>query len=183
MARLTKEFKEAVASIPLKDLHKLVIKAASKDESFRYLIDLEYISGKTAEAEFFEETKDKIMEELSKPYRYRIPQKSITDAMGKAVSHINHFVKVAKNKPLEAKLLLILLNEVFSKNADHLGSFMTAFDSKLAITTNRLYNLVTKKLHEDYKMDYAESINGFLKILHQKSKHLDYVYNMPKSME
>jgi hypothetical protein len=83
----------------------------------------------------------------------------------------------------EADLLRNLLDDVFENYTDELGTCWTAFDSKLAVTTNRLYNLVTKKLHEDYRIEYRESLNRYLEILHSRSNYLDYVYKMPKSME
>lgn len=79
-------------------------------------------------------------------------------------------------------MLLNLLKEVFSKYSGMLGTCWTIFDSKLAITTNCLYNLVTKKLHEDYLVEYAEPLDRFLDILHSRSNHLDYIYYMPKSL-
>ncbi|HKL32960.1 MAG TPA: hypothetical protein VJ919_10510, partial [Tangfeifania sp.] len=95
----------------------------------------------------------------------------------------NHFVKVTKNKNREADLLRNLLDKVFENYADELGTCWTVFDSKLAVTTNRLYNLVTKKLHEDYWIEYREDLNRFLDVLHSRSNYLDYLNEMPKSLE
>ncbi|WP_372948240.1 hypothetical protein [Mariniphaga sp.] len=79
-------------------------------------------------------------------------------------------------------MLNSILTFVFERFTDDLGTCWTVFDSKLAVTTNRLYNLVTKKLHEDYWIEYREDVNRYLDILHSRSNHLDYIYNMPKSI-
>jgi hypothetical protein len=90
---------------------------------------------------------------------------------------------VTKNKNKEADLLRNLLDKVFENYADELGTCRTVFDSKLTVTTNRLYNLAAKKMHEDYRIEYSDSLNRYLEILHAKSNHLDYIYKMPKSIE
>jgi len=183
MPRLSKEFKQAIQEIPVEELQKLVMQFASKNREIYDVINLQYVYGNDAEDELFEETIEKISDEILFLGERGIVQKNLAKAIANSVGYINHFAKVTKNEKREADLLLSLLNDVFENYADELSTCWTAFDSKLAITTNRLYNLITKKLHEDYLVEYSESMNRFLKILHSKSNHLDYVYNMPKSIE
>lgn len=183
MPTLNKEFKQAIKQLPVSDLQKLVIQAAAKNREIYDMIDLQYISGKEAEKELFEETKEQALSEIYFAGDRGIFQKNLAKAIAKAVKHINYYAKVTKHKEGEAELLLAVLTEVFENHATQLGTCWTVFDSKLANTTNRLFNLVTKKLHEDYWIEYNEPINKFLKILHAQSNHLDYVYNMPHSIE
>jgi len=183
MPKLSKEFKKAIIEIPVEELQKLVIQFASKNPEIYDFINLQYVNGADAEDELFEETIEKISDEILFLGERGIVQKNLAKAIAKSVGYINHFVKVTKNEKREAELLLNLLDDVFENYTDELSTCWTAFDSKLAITTNRFYNLVTKKLHEDYLVEYREPLNRFLEILHSKSNHLDYVYNMPKSIE
>ena len=182
MPRLSKEFKQAIQEIPVEELQKLVMQFASKNPEIYDFINLQYVNGTDAEDELFEETKEKVSDEILFPGERGIVQKNLAKAIAKSVEYINHFAKVTKNEKREAELLLNLLVDVFENYTDELGTCWTVFDSKLAITTNRLYNLVTKKLHEDYRIEFAEPMNRFLEILQAKSNHLDYVYDMPKSM-
>jgi hypothetical protein len=182
MPKLSKEFKQAIQEIPVDELQKLVMQFASKNNEVYDIINLKYVNGADAEDELFEETIEKINDEILFPGERGIVQINLAKAITKSVGYINHFVKVTKNEIREAQLLLNLLNDVFENYTDELGTCWTVFDSKLAITTNRLYNLVTKKLHEDYLVEYAEPLNRFLELLHSRSNHLDYVYNMPKSV-
>jgi hypothetical protein len=46
----------------------------------------------------------------------------------------------------------------------------------------RLTTLVTKKLHEDYIIEYRDRINGYLQKLHRTSNHIDTIYLMPKAL-
>jgi hypothetical protein len=183
MPRLSKEFKQVIKEIPVEELQKLVIQFASKNKEIYDFINLQYVEGEAAEEELFEETKEKINDEILFPGERGIVQKNLAKAITKSVGYINHFVKVSKNKNKEADLLRNLLNNVFENYADELGTCWTAFDSKLAVTTNRFYNLITKKLHEDYRVEYREDLNRFLNILHSRSNYLDYVNEMPKSLE
>ena len=146
------------------------------------MINIHYVSGKQAEKEIFEEAKDKALGELYFVDDRGILQKNLAKAITKAIKHINHYVKVTKNKVREAELLLSLLDEIFENYSNELGTCWTVYDSKLAATTNRFYNLVTKKLHEDYLIEYKEPLNDFLKTLHAKSNHLDFVYYMPNTI-
>ncbi len=181
MPTLNKEFKQAIKQLPVSELQKLVIQAAAKNREIYDMINLQYISGKEAEKELFERTKEQALNELYFAGNRGIFQKNLSKALGKAVKHINHYVKVTKHKEGEAELLLAVLTEVFENHANQLGTCWTVYDSKLAITTNRLFNLVTKKLQEDYWIEYKEPLNRFLKILHTQSNHLDYVYSMQNS--
>ena len=182
MPRLSKEFKQAIKEIPIEELQKMMIQFASKNREIYDFINLKYVDGYNAEEELFEETKEKISDEILFPGERGIVQKNLAKAITKSVGYINHFVKVSKNKNREADLLRGLLDGVFENYANELGTCWTAFDSKLAVTTNRLYNLVTKKLHEDYRIEYREDLNRFLNILHSGSNYLDYVNEMPKSL-
>jgi hypothetical protein len=183
MPRLSKEFKQAIQQIPIDELQKIVLQVASKNSEVFDMLNMKYVSGNAAEDELFEEIKEKIGDEICFMGERGIIQKNLAKAIAMAIGYINYFSKVTKNEVREAELLLYLLNETFENYSDELGTCWTVFDSKLAITTNRLYNLVTKKLHEDYQIEFVEPINRMLTLLHRKSSHLDYVYNMPKSME
>ena len=182
MPVLSKDFKQAIEDIPVRDLQKLVMQEAAKNREFFDIITIHYVSGIEAEKEIFEETKDNTLGELYYVDDRGVLQKNLAKAINKAVKHINHYVKVTKNKVGEAELLHSLLDEIFKNYSDELGTCWTVYDSKLAVTTNRFYNLVTKKLHEDYLIEYKEPLNDFLKTLHAKSNHLDFVYDMPNTI-
>jgi len=183
MPRISKEFKQAIQEIPVEDLQKLVIQFASKNKEIYDFVNIHYVESEDTEDELFEETIAKITDEILFLGERGIVQKNLAKAITKSVGYINHFAKVAKNKKREADLLRNLLDDLFENYTNELGTCWTVFDSRLAVTTNRLYSLVTKKLHEDYRIEYRDNLNRYLKILHAKSNHLDYIYRMPKSIE
>ena len=98
MPGLSKDFKQAIAEIPVRDLRKLVMQAAAKHREFYDIINIQYVSGDQAEKEIFEEIKDKALAELCFVEDRGVLQKNLAKAISKAVKHINHYVKVTRNK-------------------------------------------------------------------------------------
>ncbi len=180
MPRVSKDFKAAIERLTLQDLQKLVVELAKKNKEAYDYINLTYLPDEKSEEDLFREYEQKALAEFYRVYNRGIVQKNLAAAMTRAVRHINYFEKVTKNELRTAELLVSMLDEVYDDHTADLGSCWTAFDSKLATTTNRLYNLVTKKIHPDHHIQFRAPINKFLKILDTECRHLDYVYNMPK---
>jgi len=95
---------------------------------------------------------------------------------------INEFTKISKNKKLEADLLLYTHKVPFLLTTNMFSTCFTQYDTKVAMIVKRLLNLVTKKLHEDFRIEYEETINNYLQILHRTSNHIDTVYYLPKAI-
>lgn len=181
MPKLSADFKENVKHLSADNLYSIVINYAKKSKDFYDYINLNYLNDENAKREFFEETKKKALIALMSSSRGNL-YRQIASSVGKAIKHVNYYKELTKDKKGEADLLNIILKEVFDDYSQHLGTCFTVFDSKLASTVNRLINLVNKKLHEDYKIDYEDDINRYLGILHEKSNHLDFVYSMPEKI-
>ncbi len=162
MPKITEEFKVAIKKLPIEDLQTVILKYARKDPAFYDFLNLQYINNVKAEEELFEETMDFIDIEITFPGGRGVIQKQLKSAMDKCIKKINHFAKVSKNKKKEADLLLFLVDTVIRNYSDELSTCFTTFDSKLALTTNRLYNIVTSKFHPDYLLNMKiSSINTF----------------------
>ena len=179
MPTLTREFIDDVRRIPYTELQQFVLQLAKRNKDIFDILNIEYLRKNEAREVLFEETKGKVLNHLNN-FSFKGPiQKSLSAAIAKAVKEINYFVKITDDHNKEAELLDILLNEVFSENSNQLGTCWTVFDSKLGVTTRRLVNTVTKKLHEDRLLDFKENINRYLNILHDRSNHIDLIYGLP----
>jgi hypothetical protein len=117
-----------------------------------------------------------------KRYKGFSEQLQLANMLRACIKRINEFTKISKNKVLEADLLLHILEIPFSLTTNMFGTCFTQYDTKVAMILNRLINIVTKKLHEDYKIEYEDKINDYLQILHRTSSHIDTVYNLPKAI-
>ncbi|MCD4819056.1 MAG: hypothetical protein K8S23_10235 [Candidatus Cloacimonetes bacterium] len=181
MPKLTSDFKQAISSLSPAELKKIIFRFSRNNQAMYDTLSFEYVKDNTA-IDLFEEAKEDIefnFDDLSG----RVIQKKLAKAIGNSVQSINEFKKITKDKKLEADLLVFLLKIVFDTYSKELGTCWSIFDSKVAVTTNRLYNLITKKLHQDFLLDYEEDINKFLNILKKECSHLNYVYKMPNTLE
>jgi hypothetical protein len=100
MPRLSKEFKQAIKEIPVEELQKLVIQFTSINKEIYDFVNLHYVEKEDAEEELFEETIEKITDEILFLGERGIVQKNLAKAITKSVEYINHFVKVTKNYDL-----------------------------------------------------------------------------------
>lgn len=105
----------------------------------------------------------------------------IANMLGACIKRINEFTKISKNKVMEAELLYIL-QVPFSLTTKMFGTCFTQYDTKVAMIVKQLITIVTKKLHEDYKVEYEDKMNEYLQVLHRTSNHIDTVYNLPKAI-
>ena len=177
MPRLSEEFKVAIKNLPPKELQKIVLKIARSNKEIYDNLCIEYLNGEEKTEELFEEARYNILFELEGCWS-RIPARTITKGMAKAVKHLNQFAKTTKNKRMEADLLVELINKVLADYESELGTFYTGFDYKLAVLINRLRNLVTKKLHPDMYIEYEEKLTRYFEVLNENCRHIDYVFNM-----
>ena len=183
MPKITTEFKKDVQDLPVKEPQAAILKFARKDQAFYDFINLQFLNNNEAAEELYEETMGFIEENILFPGDRGVIQKRLKAAIDKCIIQINHYAKVSNNKKGEADLLLLLIETVMEQYADELGTCFTSFDSKLALTSNRLLNLVTKKLHPDYFIEYENDLDRFLRILHNRSNHLNYIYALPQTAE
>lgn len=120
MPRLSNDFKQAIEEISVRELQKLVMQAAARSQEFYDMINIQYVSGKQAETEILEEVKDRALGELYFLDDRGVLQKNLAKAIGKAVKHINHYVKVSGNQVGEAELLHSLLDEPEKINKENI---------------------------------------------------------------
>ncbi len=182
MPRLSKEIKEQIKSLSEKDLQQIVLKLAAKEKTAYEFLLINYLDKESGENDLFEKTKNDLDNLICKGYNGFSEQLQLANMLTACIKRINEFTKISKNKVLEAELLLHVLNVPFSRSSNLLGTCFTKYDTKVAMIVKRLITVVTKNLHEDYKIEYEATINDSLNILHQTSSHIDTVYNLPDSI-
>lgn len=176
MPRLTPELKNKISLLTPEEMQKIIYRFAQSNKDMYDALVFEYLNSGD-DTELFEEAKEYIDMQLSY-LSGGIIQKRLAKAIGASVKEINRFAKITKNKKLEADLLLFLLKNVFENYGNCFGSCWTAFDAKVGITTGRLFNLVKNKLHDDYRIEYRDELNGFIVKLKRNSSHISSIFNM-----
>lgn len=182
MPRLSKEIKEKIKKLDNKELQDIVLKLASKEKMVYDFLIANYLDKETGEKKLFDKTKEDLDILFGKRYKGFAEELQLANMLGACIKRINEFTKISKNKVLEADLLIYILEVPFSLSTNMFGTCFTQYDTKVAMIVKRLINLVTKKLHEDYRIEYETVINDYLQILHRTSSHIDTVYNLPKAI-
>jgi len=182
MPKLNADTRDRIKNLDNKSLQDIVIKMATRDKMVYDYVMVNYLDKEFGEEVLFEETKADLQKLFYKQYKGFSDQLRVANMLSACIKRINEFTKVSNNKVLEVELLIFVLDYPFSLPEDFFGTAFTKFDTKVATTVKRLINLVTKKLHEDYRLDYKEKINNYLEVLHKKSKHNDTVYNLPQKI-
>lgn len=182
MPRINSDIKEKIQLLSKSDLEKIVLKFAGKDKRFYDYLLVNYFDKEGGEADLFEEAKADLDKLFRKRYKGFSEELQLANMLAACTKRVNEFTKVSKNRNQEADLLLHVLNVPFSLRPNLLGTCFTAYDTKVAIMLRRLINVVTTKLNPDYLIEYQETINDYLKILHRCSGFLNSVYALPKSI-
>lgn len=182
MPRLTKETKERIKNLEVNALQEIVLKLAASEKTAYDYIFFNYLNKETGEKELLEQTKSDLEFLFLKRHKGFSDELKTANMLAACIKRINAFTKISKNKQYEAELLLYILEIPFSLSPNMFGTSFTQYDTKVALILKRLINLVTKKMHEDYKIEYQETINNYLQILHHRSNHIDTIYNLPKSI-
>lgn len=181
MLKLDARAKEQIKSLPRKDLEDIVIRLASDKENYNYL-QVNYLNREDGVKDLFEKTKVEIDLLCTKRYKGFSEQLQVANLLSACIKKINEFAKATKNKTLEADLILHVLEIPFAYGDKMFGTCFTQFDYKTTMLLKRLITLVTKKLHEDYRMDYAAKINEYLARLRRTSYFFDFVHDLPDSI-
>lgn len=182
MPKPDKTFISHIRQLSTAELQEIVLKLITKDKFAYDFVSSQYINKDFGETELFEKTKKELDLVFTKSHKGFSFQLQLANMLAECIRKINEFTKVSKNKVLEAELVLFVIEVPFSNPGKLLGTCFTTLDSKVAMLLNRLINLVTKKMHEDYRIEYVGKINRYLEILHSTSNHLDSVYKMPKKI-
>ncbi|HEY9170244.1 MAG TPA: hypothetical protein VIN72_12200 [Lutibacter sp.] len=163
-------------------MQEIVLKLTSKEKLIFDFVIINYLDKESGEKELFETAKVDIDLISRKRYNGHTQELQLANMLVACTKRVNEFTKVSKNKVLEADLLMHILDIPFSLSTNRFGTCFTKYDTKVAMIVKRLINIVTTKLHEDYKIEYEASINDYLKILHRTSNHINTVYNLPKEI-
>ncbi len=181
MPRISKNTREEIKRLNHNDLVNIVLKLAAKDKLAFDFIMVNYLDKQSGEKQLFEDTLTDLDNIYSIRHKGFSEELRLANILAASIRRVNEFTKISNNKILEANLLMYILNIPFSLSSDFFGTCFTSYDTKVAIILKRVINVVSK-LHEDYKIDYEEKINKYLKSLHQTSEHINTVYNLPHAI-
>ncbi|MEO6893921.1 MAG: hypothetical protein ABI136_02740 [Ginsengibacter sp.] len=182
MPKVSKTISSQISSLSKKELEKLVLKAASKDTTFHDFLLVNYFDQEYGEQDLFDEAKDDLDYLFQKNYKGFAPELKMAEMLKACIKRITAFAKICKNKNLEADLVMYVLEIPFSMSGNSFQTCFTAFNYKVVTLLKRVINLLEKKMHEDFKIQYRPKINSYLDTLHRTCSYLDYVNVLPESI-
>lgn len=182
MPRLSAEEKAQIKGLPLKDLQQIVLKVTAKDKAVYDYLLVNYLDKASGEQDLYDQTKADLNLLFRKGYKGFSEELQLANMLTACIKRINEFTRISNNKVMEADLLVYGLEVPFSLSTNMFCTCFTNYNTKVAQIVKRLITTVTKKLHEDYRIEYTDKINGYLQVLHRTSSHIDTVYNLPKAI-
>jgi hypothetical protein len=181
MPKITAQVKADILELSRKDLEKLVIKAASSNKQFYNFMIVNYTHKTDGEQMLFEQAKADLDVLFVKPYKGHSQPLQLTKMLAACNKRIIEFGKICKDKSLELDLILYTLEIPFSLPPKILQTGFKRLHQKIYALLKKAITLLTTKMHEDYHLQYASTINGYLEILHDHS-YLDSVNKIPQSI-
>jgi hypothetical protein len=182
MAQINIETKQAIKKLGKDELEKLVIKAATKDNSFYNYLLVNYVDKEFGEQDLYEKAKEDIDVLFRKSYKGFSKELQLANMLAACHKRINEFSKICKNKELELKLFMHVLEIPFSLSSDLFGTCFTNYNYRVSLLLKKAISLLQNKLHQDYAIEYSKTINAYLETLHRASNYLDCVSNLPLSI-
>lgn len=183
MAKITSEFKEAIASISRKELEKLVCKAAAKDKDFYNFIFVNIVDKEFGEKDLFDKAIKDIDYLMIKNYSAYAEELRLAKKLAACSKRIDEFGKVCKDKSLVLDLIMKVLELPFSLSANMFTTCFTNYNYRVYLLLKKAISILESKLHEDYLIQYAPKLNEYLEIFHRTSSHLDYVFVLQKKLK
>ena len=182
MAKTSATISSQIKNLSRQQLEKLVLKAAAKDKSFHDYLLVNFFDKEFGEQDLFEQAKADLDILFKKRYKGFAEEEKLANMLIACSKRISAFGKICKQKNLEADLVMYVLNIPFSLPHSLFGTCFTSYDYRVGLLVAKIVNLLSKKLHEDFKLEYKDEINNYLNILHRTSNHLDTIYHLPKAI-
>ncbi|TPE42602.1 hypothetical protein [Pontibacter mangrovi] len=170
MPAISPAFRQAVKNLGDKEKEAIILKAARRDAELYDILRYELLEEVTLE-EVYEEAADKIHELLINASG-RSLSKALTKALRKAMKEIARFKRITKEPKAEIDLHLYTLRLIFENFTGQFDSYYKGFYTATARLLLRTIQLIQKKLHEDYHLEYKQELDDFLQQIHSRPKHL-----------
>ena len=182
MAKVADIISSQIGNLSKKDLEKLLLKAAAADKGFHDYLLVNYFDKEYGEQDIFEKAKEDLDLLFRKNYKGFSEELRLAEMLKACSKRVSAFSKLCKNKQLEADLILYVLEIPFSLPANMFETCFTAYNYQVVLLVKRVINLFSKKMHEDYQIQYRSKINSYLEILQATCSYLDYVSALPASV-
>ena len=106
-----------------------------------------------------------------------------TRSLRKSIQEIARFKRITKDVKAEVDLHLYLLRLIFDNFTGQFESQYKTFFVTTARLVVRTMQLIQKKLHPDYHLEYKADLDWFLGYLHSRPKSKQLTFALPATFE
>jgi len=161
--KLPNELKKAISELPSEEKDKLIFRLLRKDEVLTNRLLFELVSDKTVE-EARNEVKKDIIRMIEHSTKYFYSPGCLREDVGSMSGAITEHTAITKDKYGEISLNLFMITEVLQRNRENIMKSTPQKAKKFctAVIARAFKILILiKKLHEDYRIEFAEDLEKF----------------------
>ncbi|WP_192821656.1 hypothetical protein [Rufibacter sp. LB8] len=175
------DFKQALKKLSEKEKEALVLRLVRKDAEAYDTLALELLDDITLETmlQRSQETIHDILFTVSG----RSFSKALSRGLKKATQEIARYYRVTKDRKGEIDLHFYVLQLIFDNFTGQFESVYKSFYVATARLVLRAMMLIKKHLHQDYHLEYQDTLNDFLTDLNGRSKRRQLPFNLPWQFE
>jgi hypothetical protein len=173
------DVKPYLDSLNEKEKDKLIARLLTKNQAELEAIYFQKVASKNDLEDLFADVKAEIEDAMNVYINYGVIQKNLAKGIQKATQAINRYKAIDRRPEKEGELIMYMLEIIFTDFGNEFGTCWTVFDFRVAQAVSKLITIVTKKIHEDYRMDFEDNINRYIKRLKSVASHNDVIYNLP----
>ena len=174
--------KEQLNRFSKSELVDILTKISAKRFNYEFLL-VNYLDPESGEQLLFEDAKEDIELLINKEFKGRTVQHQMVKRLKACTNRIKDFTEETKDRKLEVDLILYVLEIQFSNNSKIFGAKYSGYDYKVGLLLKKLISLINTKLHADYLVDYQDTINTMLTLLHKTSNRINTIKSLPKRIE
>ncbi|GAA4303295.1 hypothetical protein [Nibribacter koreensis] len=174
-------FKQAVKKLSEKEKEALILRLVRKDAEAYDTLAYELLDEITQETVF--ERSSEAIHEILFTVSGRSLSKALSRGMKKVTQEIARYQRITKDRKGEIELHIYTLQLIFDNFTGQFESIYKTFYVATARMVLRTIMLIRKHLHEDYHLEYQDTLNTFLEDLNGRSKRRQLPFNLPMEFE
>ncbi|MFB9864742.1 hypothetical protein [Rufibacter immobilis] len=175
------DFKQALKKLSEKEKEALILRLVRKDAEAYDALSFELLESVTLES-LFERSSENIHDILF-TVSGRSLSKALSRGLKKANQEIARYQRITKDRKGEVELHIYTLQLIFDNFTGQFESIYKGFYVATARLVLRTMALIQKYLHEDYHLEYQDTLNAFLTDLNGRSKRRQLPFNLPWQFE
>ncbi|SDK82155.1 hypothetical protein SAMN05421823_103643 [Catalinimonas alkaloidigena] len=161
------DFRQAIRALPDREKEKLLLRIVRRDADL--YAQLAFELDLSSREEVYDETAAAITE-IMEVEPARRPSRALTRAIRKAREAIARYKYITNDLKGEVDLTLHMLRFCYDRHHRHFDDRYASFYKTTARLTVRVAQLICRKLHEDYYIEYEPDLDWFL----------SWAYNHPR---